>query len=157
MPVDNVSFSYDAVVNRKELYRIVTASLAHFDLMHIGFNLMSMWQLGSLEETYGSNVFAFLNADLVVITMLICIGLYYYMMTYGGQPQIAFQYEITYIIHIYIYIYIYIYFYIFFDLIMLTPYYHLFRQSVGWSCVLFAWMVILTLISCSTLQIQIII
>ena len=129
VPVEDVAYSYDAVVNRKELYRVITASLgklkpnlkfyffirayqfkcrfpAHYDLMHIGFNLMGMWQLGTLEPIYGSAVFAYLNADLVILTMAISTGMYYYMMTYGGQPQIAFQ------------------------------------LGVGWSCVLFAWMVL---------------
>jgi hypothetical protein len=37
IPVESVAYSYEAVVGRKELYRTVTASIAHFDLMHIGF------------------------------------------------------------------------------------------------------------------------
>ena len=66
---------------------------------------MSMWQLGSLESVYGSIIFAYLNFDLMIITMVICIFLYWYMFTYGGQPSMMHQ------------------------------------QSIGWSCVLFAWMV----------------
>ena len=105
VPVEDVAYSYEAVVNRKELYRVVTASIAHYDLMHIGFNLMAMWQLGTMETVYGSTVFAYLNADLIVVTMAICTAIYHYMIFYGGQPQVASQ------------------------------------LSVGWSCVLFAWMV----------------
>lgn len=37
VPVESVAYSYEAVVGRKELYRTVTASIAHYDLMHIGF------------------------------------------------------------------------------------------------------------------------
>jgi membrane associated rhomboid family serine protease len=100
-----VSFSYDAVVNEGDYWRMVTASFSHFDLMHIGFNLMSLYQLGSLEFEYGSVAFMYLNIDLVFITMLICLGICYVRVKYYGHVDIQHQ------------------------------------QSIGFSCVLFAWMV----------------
>lgn len=59
--------------------------------LNFAHSLMAMWQLGALETVYGSTVFAYLNADLVVITMLICTGLYHYMIFHAGQPQVATQ------------------------------------------------------------------
>ena len=102
--VSAVAFSYDAVVEG-EYWRMVTASFSHFDLMHIGFNMMSLYQLGVLEIVYSSVVFSYLNIDLVFLTMLICLTICY---------------------------------------IRIKKYQHLHiqnQQSIGFSCVLFAWMV----------------
>ncbi|CAM9165654.1 unnamed protein product, partial [Ectocarpus fasciculatus] len=103
--VSAVSFSYDAVCNSGEAWRVVTASFSHFDAMHIGFNLMSLYQLGDLEFVYGSAAFLYLNIDLVFITMIICLAICSIRMKYFGHVEIQHQ------------------------------------QSIGFSCVLFAWMV----------------
>ena len=103
--VSLVSFSYDSVVNQKEYYRMVTASFSHFDAWHLLFNTMSLFQLGELEVTYGSVTFAYLNADLVFITMGICILCSHLMIFKFNRTDQAYQ------------------------------------QAVGFSCVLFAWMV----------------
>lgn len=70
--VASVSFSYDAVA-RGEVWRLITASFAHFDLMHIGFNMMALYQLGDLEYEFGSIRFLYLNLDLVLLTMGVCV------------------------------------------------------------------------------------
>ena len=43
-----VSFSYQKVYLEGEWYRLFTAAGAHFDLMHLGFNCMTLYQLGGL-------------------------------------------------------------------------------------------------------------
>jgi membrane associated rhomboid family serine protease len=103
--VSTVSFSYDAVINREEYWRFFTASFAHFDLLHLAFNLMSLYQLGSLEPIYSSPLFLTLNLTLVVITMVIATALYHHLIYSWNRHELAYQ------------------------------------QAVGFSCVLFAWMV----------------
>ena len=103
--VGDVSFSYDAVLNQGEYWRMVTASFSHFDAWHLLFNTMSLFQLGELEVTYGSVTFAFLNADLVFITMGICVLSSHIMIYKFNRADQATS------------------------------------QAVGFSCVLFAWMV----------------
>lgn len=103
-PAD-VSFSYDKVVNQGEYWRMVTASFSHFDAWHLLFNTMSLFQLGELEVTYGSVIFAFLNVDLVFITMGIVILCSHIMITKYGRADQTYS------------------------------------SAVGFSCVLFAWMV----------------
>ena len=103
--VADVSFSYDAVLNQGEYWRMVTASFSHFDAWHLLFNTMSLFQLGELEVTYGSVTFAFLNADLVFITMGICVLSSHIMIYKFNRADQASS------------------------------------QAVGFSCVLFAWMV----------------
>eukprot|EP01041_Mallomonas_annulata_P008225 gene8225-16910_t len=99
-----VSFSYETVMNG-ELWRIFTASLAHYELMHLGFNCMSLYQLGSLEPLWGSVAFAYLNFALVILTIAICLGITHVLVHRYGQTAMAQQ------------------------------------HSIGYSCVLFAWMV----------------
>jgi rhomboid protease GluP len=46
---------------RREWYRLITAMFLHGGLIHIGFNMMSLMQLGpALEELYGSSRYFFL-------------------------------------------------------------------------------------------------
>ena len=100
-----VAFSYESIVIRGEWWRMVTASFAHFDLWHVFFNTMGLYQFGDLEFSYGSVVFGFLNVDLVFITMGICLIVHYVMVYKYHREEFLYQ------------------------------------QAVGFSCVLFAWMV----------------
>ena len=100
-----VAFSYDAIVNKGEWWRMVTSSFAHFDLWHLVFNAMGLYQFGDLEFSYGSVVFAYLNADLVFLTMAICLVVHHVAVFRFGREEFLYQ------------------------------------QAVGFSCVLFAWMV----------------
>ena len=49
--VSAVAFSYDAVVAGREYWRALTASFAHFEMMHLAFNCMSLYQLGEHWST----------------------------------------------------------------------------------------------------------
>ncbi len=105
IPVDVVSFSYDKVLQQGEYGRIVTASLAHFDLWHLGFNTMAAYQMGILESVYGSVKFLYLSISLIFITIIICVGIYHVMIYRFEREDMRIQ------------------------------------QGVGYSCVLFAWIV----------------
>lgn len=105
IPASDVCFSYETVVQQGEVWRAFTASLSHYDLMHLGFNCMTLYQIGSLEPLWGSVAFAYLNIGLIVITIAICTGVTHCMVHYYGRPDLAAQ------------------------------------RALGFSCVLFAWMV----------------
>jgi len=54
------SFPY-SIFFRHEWFRLITAMFLHGGLIHIGFNMMSLMQLGpALEELYGSSRYLFL-------------------------------------------------------------------------------------------------
>jgi len=99
-----VSFSYEKIITDGEWYRLGTAACAHFDLMHLGFNTMTLYQLGALEDVYGSVRYAYLNFALVIITGIILLVMSYVMITRMGREDQRFV------------------------------------QAVGYSCVLFAWL-----------------
>lgn len=86
-----VSISYDNIVNNGEYWRSITASLAHFDLMHLGFNLMGLYQLGQIESVYGSVVFAYLSIGLIPITSILCIIIYHIMITRFNRTDQIYQ------------------------------------------------------------------
>ena len=104
--VGAVSYSYNKVVNEGEYWRGITASFSHFDLMHLGFNGMTLYQMAILEEELGSIKYLYLSADLVVITMALCTAMYWVMIYRMGRED------------------------------------QLHQQAVGYSCVLFAWIVV---------------
>jgi Rhomboid family len=47
-----VAVSYDAVVSDREYWRCVTASFSHYEALHLGFNMMSLYNMGQLEQVY---------------------------------------------------------------------------------------------------------
>ena len=106
--VSAVSYSYETFWLQRQYWRAVSASFAHFDVLHLGFNTMALYQLGELEMVYGSMTFLYLSAGLVVLTMLIVTALYHLLITRFGRVELISQ------------------------------------QAVGYSCVLFAWMVALS-------------
>ena len=84
---------------------MVSASFAHFEPFHFLFNAMSLYNLGFLEDVFGSLPYAFLSLHLVLVTMAICLLFDYVAIHYLQRPQAAYG------------------------------------LGVGYSCVLFAWMV----------------
>ena len=105
IPLEHIAYSYELVVERGEYFRVVTSSLAHLDLMHIGFNLLGLYDFGSLERFYGTATYLYLSVDLVFITMgLVTLGSHILVKRFGREDLKA-------------------------------------QLSLGYSCVLFAWIV----------------
>lgn len=107
--VDTVSCSYQKVITEKQYYRIFTSSFAHVDLMHIGFNLMTLYQFGSLEAfVVGSFDYAVNSLNLIIWTILLLLTIQFAYAKFTN------------------------------DLTILT------HSGIGYSCVLFAWMVVVS-------------
>jgi membrane associated rhomboid family serine protease len=105
--VDAVSCSYRRIVVEHQYYRIFTSSFAHVDLMHIGFNLMTLYQFGTVEAfVEGSFRYAYSSLNLVVWTILLLVAMQYAHAKYVNDDSI------------------------------------LTHSGIGYSCVLFAWMVV---------------
>ncbi len=104
-----VAFSFEKIVTEGEWSRLFTSALSHFDLMHLGFNAMTLYQLGPLEEEFGSARYAYLSFALVLLTGCICLAMSHYMIHRMGREDVRHQ------------------------------------LSVGYSCVLFAWVTVAAL------------
>jgi len=107
----SVCKQYSKIVSGEmELWRSFTGALAHFELLHLGFNMMTLQALGSvLEPMYGSITFLFYNICLIPLTTILMLILIKIQIIQSGNEA------------------------------------HAQTSTVGFSGVLFAWVVVLSL------------
>eukprot|EP00581_Thalassiosira_minuscula_P015147 CAMPEP_0183714204 /NCGR_PEP_ID=MMETSP0737-20130205/8818_1 /TAXON_ID=385413 /ORGANISM="Thalassiosira miniscula, Strain CCMP1093" /LENGTH=839 /DNA_ID=CAMNT_0025943111 /DNA_START=45 /DNA_END=2564 /DNA_ORIENTATION=+ len=132
----SVSKQYSKIVEDGEWWRGMSGATAHFEPLHIGFNMMSLHTLGlELEGGFGSIIFLIYNLALIVFTTMVMMGMVYGRIRYlqykidhaanntNTNPQTQQQ------------------------LLHYTEMQTKLRNtsSVGYSAVLFAWMVISTM------------
>jgi len=61
-------------VRRGEIWRLVTCTFVHYSILHIGLNLLAMYQLGTLVESwYGSPQFVFIYGVIAGFGNLIAV------------------------------------------------------------------------------------
>ncbi len=61
-------------VSRGEIWRLVTCTFVHYSILHIGLNLLAMYQLGTLIESwYGSPQFVFIYGVIAGFGNLIAV------------------------------------------------------------------------------------
>jgi membrane associated rhomboid family serine protease len=78
IPPSTVSKSYNKICIQHEWWRAFTGATAHFEPLHIGFNMMSLHTLGKeLEGGFGSIVFLVYNVALVVMCTAVMMGMVY--------------------------------------------------------------------------------
>lgn len=59
VPHNTVALSYTQIWQKREYWRVFTASFAHFELMHLAYNLVGTWAMRGLEGRLGT--FQFLS------------------------------------------------------------------------------------------------
>ena len=117
-PPSSVAKIYNKIVLNGEYWRSFTGATAHFEPIHLGFNMMTLYSLGTeLEPSYGSVPFLFYNISLIPITTLIMMAIVYLQITITGNAALGET------------------------------------STVGYSGVLFCWMVIASLERSETCQI----
>ncbi|KAL3790312.1 hypothetical protein HJC23_002938 [Cyclotella cryptica] len=78
IPPSSVCKSYNKICNQHEWWRSFTGATAHFEPLHIGFNMMSLHTLGKeLEGGFGSVIFLVYNIALVVMCTMVMMGMVY--------------------------------------------------------------------------------
>jgi len=86
----SVAKIYSKIVNDGEYWRSFTGATAHFEPLHLGFNMMALYSLGTeLEPSYGSIPFLLYNISLVPITTCIMMSLVYLQMRYTGNSALS--------------------------------------------------------------------
>ena len=119
----SVSKQYSKIVDNHEWWRGLTGATSHFEPLHIGFNMMSLHTLGTeLEGGFGSINFFMYNVALVVMTSIVMMAMVYARIRYYQRQQVlnnTTSYEQK--------------------IVQLRE-----TSTVGYSGVLFAWMVIST-------------
>jgi len=64
-----ISFNKMFNSNMHELWRAYSGTFAHFDLLHIAFNMMTLSSLGGVEELIGSMNYLLISLTLVIYTV----------------------------------------------------------------------------------------
>lgn len=106
----SVCIEYQKIIHNNELWRSFSGATAHFEPLHIGFNMMSLYALGSeLEPNYGPIIFMFYNICLIPLTTVVMMTLVWLQIRWTGNERLKQT------------------------------------KTVGYSGVLFAWMVISSL------------
>jgi len=73
--VDDVAISARSAVGEGQGWRAVTSALSHGSIMHVGFNMMTLYQLKPLEPGLGSARYAATSLALVVLTSAVACAL----------------------------------------------------------------------------------
>ena len=73
-------------LSQGQVWRLITCNFIHFSLVHLGLNLLAMYQIGSMvEEWYGSHQFLFIYAVLGGGGNLVSTGIRYGI---GANPDV---------------------------------------------------------------------
>ncbi|GKY90438.1 hypothetical protein MPSEU_000017600 [Mayamaea pseudoterrestris] len=84
----SVALSYTRLVHRGEAWRCLSGATAHFEIWHLGFNMVCLYALGNqLEGTgmYSSISFFLLNLSLILVTKVVWCMLQYGQSMYRRQ------------------------------------------------------------------------
>ena len=86
IPPTRVAISYNNFL-AGETYRAFTASFSHYEIMHFGFNMLTTYNLGGLEEFYGSLPYLIINFALVVLTSLCVVLISHRLIATQPNPE----------------------------------------------------------------------
>jgi len=111
---ENVGLSYNKVVNEGEWWRGVTASFSHFNILHLFFNMSSLWSSRQIELVFGWMFYVKYSFVLLVFSVILIL-LCYHILIFKFRKEN-----------------------------------YLNSLAVGYSCVVFGWMTILSQLSSAT-------
>lgn len=76
------AFNYIEIIENKEWWRTISSSLSHIKVLHLAFNLVSLWSTGFMEQSQGSLFYFQLNFLLFIFSEIAMIVSYYIMLKY---------------------------------------------------------------------------
>lgn len=91
-PVESIAISYRTFIKDKQYWRGVTAIFSHLNLLHIVFNMSSLWSLRAIEKVFGTIMYFKISFILLVVSVLVTMGIYHIWVKYGNIRE----YETTY-------------------------------------------------------------
>lgn len=85
LTAEDVGLSYAAVVERREWWRVFTSTFAHFDPLHIVFNMSSLYNLCVVEDEVGSLAYLYVSLALAPLTGAVELAIRAYFISRGGS------------------------------------------------------------------------
>ncbi|KAK8939986.1 hypothetical protein KSP40_PGU018936 [Platanthera guangdongensis] len=77
----NVGLSYEAAIEGKQYWRIITSAFSHISVLHLIFNMSALWSLGVVEQLggVGLGIEFYLQYTLVLLILsgLLVLGVYH--------------------------------------------------------------------------------
>lgn len=95
-PVDSIAISYRTFIKEKQYWRGVTAIFSHLNLLHIVFNVSSLWSLRSIEKAFGTITYFKISYILLIVSVLTTMGIYHIWIKYGGIREYESTYAVGY-------------------------------------------------------------
>lgn len=78
---EDIGLSYEKVVEQGHYWRAVTASLSHVNLLHLAFNMSSLWTCRFVELTHGPIFYFKFSFLLLVLSVVVILLLYHVLIT----------------------------------------------------------------------------
>ena len=93
---EKFAFNYVRIVSHQEWWRTVTGTMSHIHILHIAFNMSSLWNTQALERHLGSYFYlriTFILYLLISLTMLLSfyIGTKYYQRDYTRSYHLGYS------------------------------------------------------------------
>eukprot|EP00727_Mastigamoeba_balamuthi_P003615 m51a1_g13250 hypothetical protein (258) ;mRNA; f:294-1719 len=83
---EHLGFSVQTCWNNGEYWRVFSASMTHIDLLHLAFNMSSLWSLRFLETLYGPVWYLRVSFFLLVLSVAMTLVVYKYVL-----PRMGFE------------------------------------------------------------------
>ena len=81
------AFNYIQIMHHKEWWRTVSSSLSHIQILHLAFNLVTLWSTGFMEQSQGSLLYFQINFLLFMFSEIAMIISYYVMSKYLNKGE----------------------------------------------------------------------
>eukprot|EP00761_Pharyngomonas_kirbyi_P013526 gb/GECH01013555.1/.p1 GENE.gb/GECH01013555.1/~~gb/GECH01013555.1/.p1 ORF type:complete len:362 (+),score=81.33 gb/GECH01013555.1/:1-1086(+) len=76
IPVADVAFVYDKIVQKKEFWRGITSSFSHYSIFHLLFNMWALWSTSVIESEWGTISYLKITFILLILSMIFQILVY---------------------------------------------------------------------------------
>jgi len=98
--VTKIAYQYERVITHHEYWRLITATYSHLALLHLAFNMFSLWSVGSIEGNaefgVGSLTYLKYTFVLIILSMAVVTLVTYVMSTYFSRVSMRDTYSLGY-------------------------------------------------------------
>eukprot|EP00976_Prorocentrum_cordatum_P112653 1195571-Prorocentrum_minimum.AAC.4 len=88
---EHVGFSYHAVVHNGEYWRCISATFSHISILHLIFNMTSLWSLGVVEgmaaQGLGEIVYLKYTLVLIVMPLVLVLAIYHALIRFWKKEE----------------------------------------------------------------------